>query len=156
MEPVTYTSQIKIVNPHANADFFYGPYESIENALETIIPEMRVLGRTIGIIRNEGSQETIDEYWFKDSIEDSGLILKSSISKGSKITLEFMSGLLITNIYAPNNLQIEEIIPIVNSPVTVIKVNDIIYTLGTPILQGNKITIEVNITSVINLIIQNE
>jgi hypothetical protein len=56
--------------------------------------------------------------------------------------------------YAPADLEINNIIPIVNSPTTTLKVNDVSYTLGDEIQIGDKITVEVNIPSVVNLEIE--
>jgi hypothetical protein len=66
-------------------------------------------------------------------------------------TLDFTSGSLTVNLYAPFNLSINSITNIVNVPTTTILVNAVVYTLGNPILQGNTITITVSISSVINL-----
>lgn len=70
------TQKIKIVNPHANNDELYGPYDSIENALIGVNYVLRVQGRTVGIIENG----IISEYWFKEGIEDEDLIKKISDS----------------------------------------------------------------------------
>ena len=53
--------------------------------------------------------------------------------------------------YAPDILKINTITPISGSPVVTVKVNDVSYTLGDVIPQGAKITVEVDIPSVVNL-----
>lgn len=68
------TQKIKVVNPTSNIDELYGPYTSVANALSGVPVVLRQLGRTVGII--EGG--VIQEYWFKNGITDSDLILKST------------------------------------------------------------------------------
>lgn len=61
-------------NVYPNIDAKYGPYESIEIALTNVPKSQRAIGLTIGIKSNN----SITEYWFKNSIEDSGLITKGN------------------------------------------------------------------------------
>lgn len=65
-------------------------------------------------------------------------------------TFDFMEALNIT-IYADDNYSIDEITNIVNVPTITIEVNDLPYTLGNPILLGDKIYIESDINSVIKI-----
>ena len=58
------------VTPKPEINYFYGPWESINEALNTIPQLARIKGLTVGII--EGSE--IVEYWFKDGVD---LVLKS-------------------------------------------------------------------------------
>lgn len=69
------TQPLNIVSrAYANLDAKYGPYNSIENALENIPMSLRIQGLTIGIIIDN----SIREYWWKNGIEDTNLILKSN------------------------------------------------------------------------------
>lgn len=65
---------IKIAKAVSNIDYFYGPYESIEQANSNIPKSYRKQGRTVGIIN---SQKGIDEYWYKEGIEDNHLVIKT-------------------------------------------------------------------------------
>lgn len=65
---------IKIAKAVSNIDYFYGPYESIEQANSNIPKSYRKQGRTVGIIN---SQKGIDEYWYKEGIEDNNLVIKT-------------------------------------------------------------------------------
>lgn len=58
----------------ADVDYVYGPYTSIQEALNKIPLKARTIGITIGIIENS----KIVEYWFKNGITDSDLILKQN------------------------------------------------------------------------------
>lgn len=71
-----------------------------------------------------------------------------------RITLEFMSGLLTTTIYAFANFKINSVEDVLNTPTTTILQNGNPYTLGTPIAKGDTLQIDVNTASVINLNIQ--
>ena len=72
--------------PHANLDGYYGPYSSIEEALETLNSETiagvaytkRAVGLTVGILENN----EVVEYWFKSGVEDGDLVIKTSESGG--------------------------------------------------------------------------
>jgi len=70
-------------------------------------------------------------------------------------TIELIDELSI-DFYAPADLKINTITNIVANPTIVLKVNDVVYTLGTLITQGDKITVEADIQSVINLNIKYE
>lgn len=66
-----------------NLDAWYGPYENISEALQLTLAEtspitgavttFRYIGMTVGIYNATGG---VDEYWFKDGIEDNDLIPK--------------------------------------------------------------------------------
>lgn len=58
------------ITPKPEINYFYGPWGSINEALNNIPQLARIKGLTVGII--EGSE--IVEYWFKDG---AGLVLKS-------------------------------------------------------------------------------
>jgi hypothetical protein len=55
------------------------------------------------------------------------------------------------NFYAPYDLTIESVTNVLNSPTIQIKDDNVNYTLGSTIVVGSKITINVNTASVVNL-----
>lgn len=59
-------------NPYPNLDYKYGPYTSINEALMILKKQVRSIGLTIGIIEDG----VIQEYWFKQGINDSDLVIK--------------------------------------------------------------------------------
>ena len=63
---------ISLTNPKANIDEQYGPYESIEAALEAVPSSIRAIGKTVGVMVDD----TLKEFWWKDGITDEDLILK--------------------------------------------------------------------------------
>ena len=65
-------------------------------------------------------------------------------------TIDLIEELTI-DIYAPYDLRISSVANIVNTPVTVIQVNDNSYTFNNLINQGDKITITLDVNGVINL-----
>lgn len=67
-------NQILIVNPSANVDSTYGPYNTVAEANTAIVSGLRVIGRTVGII-TDGS---VVEYWWKNGILDTDLIEKTA------------------------------------------------------------------------------
>ena len=71
-----------------------------------------------------------------------------------RITLEFMSGLLTTTIYAFADFKINSVEDVLNTPSTTIFQNGNPYTLGASIAKGDTLQIDVNTASVINLNIQ--
>lgn len=60
-------------NIYPNMDSRYGPYSSIEQALESLDVSQRSIGLTIGV----KSLNEIKEYWFKDGIQNENLKEKS-------------------------------------------------------------------------------
>lgn len=68
------TQNIKIVNPYADLDELYGPYETRDAALLAVKEGLRKPGKTLGII--EAGKVT--EYWFRQGILDSDLELKTA------------------------------------------------------------------------------
>jgi len=54
-------NRIKMLNPYSNVDALYGPYESLEEALQSVPEEVRAQGLTIGVVNNSGK---IEEYWW--------------------------------------------------------------------------------------------
>lgn len=57
------------ITPKPEINYFYGPWESKEEALDNIPQLARIIGLTVGVI--EGSE--IVEYWFKNGVD---LVLK--------------------------------------------------------------------------------
>ena len=53
--------QIKFSNKVSNVDYFYGPYESIDDANIAIEESLRMAGKTVGIITNG----KVEEYWYQ-------------------------------------------------------------------------------------------
>jgi hypothetical protein len=72
-------------------------------------------------------------------------------NKKATITVELINQ-LITDFYAPNALRINSTALISGSGTITLKVNDVAYTLGNLITQGQKITAETTTASVYNLI----
>ena len=72
-------------------------------------------------------------------------------TKKATITVELINQ-LTTNFYAPNALRINSTALISGSGTITLKVNDVAYTLGNLITQGQKITVETTSSSVYNLI----
>lgn len=65
------------------------------------------------------------------------------------ISLEFMSGLLTVDFYAPYAMKIDTVTDVKNTPTTTILVNGSAYTLGTAITLGSLITVTVSTASVV-------
>ena len=80
------SQQVKIVNPVANVDYYYGTYTSIEEACSSVPSEIRVKGKTVGILTDKG----VVEYWWKNGITDEDLVLKN-ISDIDPITQDEIS-----------------------------------------------------------------
>jgi len=71
------TQPLNIVSKaYANLDAKYGPYNSIENALENIPMSLRIQGLTVGIIIDN----EIKEYWFSKGIENNNLVPKINLN----------------------------------------------------------------------------
>lgn len=91
--PQATTSDFK---PYPQIDKRYGPYTSTSEVLTSLPKENRCIGLTIGVV----SASSIEEYWFKDGIEDSNLVKKAEDSYqtyrekgGTKTEEEFYSTL---------------------------------------------------------------
>lgn len=67
------TNRIKIVNPAANIDELYGVYQSVAEANSEIPMELRSIGRTVGVMTEDG----VEEFWYKKGIQDNDLIRKT-------------------------------------------------------------------------------
>lgn len=59
------TARINVVNPSANLDSQYGPYESTDAAVTALGPLLTdtAVGRTVGIIENG----QVVEYWWQNT-----------------------------------------------------------------------------------------
>lgn len=68
------TKRIGIVNPVANLDARYGPWPTYNDALTAFSPLIREKGLTVAVSGVEG----VVEYWYKNGITNSDLVLKSS------------------------------------------------------------------------------
>lgn len=60
------------LNPVPNLDLYYGPYDNIEEALKFLPQKVRSIGLTVGIKR----KGVINEYWFKEGIQNTDLVVK--------------------------------------------------------------------------------
>lgn len=69
-------SRIQMVNKYSHVDVYYGPYDNIIEAVNSIRKVLRDNGLTVGIYNAD--KTSIDEYWWKNGIEDSDLILKQT------------------------------------------------------------------------------
>jgi hypothetical protein len=74
-------NRIEVVNPAANIDATYGPYENVAAANAAIVEGLRVQGRTVGIL----SGGTVVEYWWKDGVTDGDLVEKTSGGGGGAV-----------------------------------------------------------------------
>ena len=89
-----------------------------------------------------------------DIIVESGLTATTAFIINTQWTLDFMDALAL-EIYAPNDISIDSIINLVNSPTTTILVNNSPYTPTTLITSGDKINVVTDINSVIQFNITN-
>lgn len=78
----TINNRIICNQQHANLDEYYGPYNSVREALEALNTETiagvtytkRAIGLTVGIIENR----EVVEYWFKSGTTDNDLVKKTA------------------------------------------------------------------------------
>lgn len=73
-QPIINNSVDDNYNPLPDIDAKYGPYSSIKEAFETLTPELRSIGLTIGIKQNN----SINEYWFNGGIDNEHLVVKQA------------------------------------------------------------------------------
>lgn len=67
--------QIKFANKVANVDYFYGPYDSKDEANTAIEAALRMAGKTVGIMSNG----KVEEYWYQPNNDGNlELILKQT------------------------------------------------------------------------------
>lgn len=75
-------NKVRIANPSANVDYYYGTYASVEEACLAVPMEVRMLGKTVGIV-DGGS---VVEYWWKSGLTDADLEEKASGGGGGADT----------------------------------------------------------------------
>lgn len=68
-------NRIKTSNAVSNIDYWYGPYQNIEEACNIIPKVRRNKGLTVGILDDTFG---IKEYWWAKGIEDNNLVLKEN------------------------------------------------------------------------------
>lgn len=71
-QPIVNNAADSEYNLFPNIDAKYGPYSSTTEALMALAPNARAIGLTVGIKTSIG----ITEYWFKNGISDSNLVVK--------------------------------------------------------------------------------
>ena len=71
-QPIVNNATNSEYNLLPNIDAKYGPYSSTTEALMALAPNARAIGLTVGIKTSIG----ITEYWFKNGISDSNLVVK--------------------------------------------------------------------------------
>ena len=71
-QPIVNNAANSEYNILPNIDAKYGPYSSTTEALMALAQEVRAIGLTVGIKTSTG----IVEYWFKNGISDSNLVVK--------------------------------------------------------------------------------
>lgn len=133
--PVTSSGTIVVTGAGTTSQYIRG-----DGSLATFptIPSAASLSEVnAGVVTNK--------YVAPDTLQDSDLAIKF------KWTLDFTSGTLSIIVYAPQDLSIDSVTDIVNSPTTTITVNSSPYTLGNTINTGDEIEITVDTSSVINL-----
>lgn len=67
------TRGLEVKGKYSNIDFLYGPYTTLQAACKRVVEAVRQKGLTVGIIE----RGSVVEYWWRDGIEDSDLILKN-------------------------------------------------------------------------------
>lgn len=67
------TRGLEVRGKYSNIDFLYGPYTTLQAACKRIVEAVRQKGLTVGIIE----RDSVVEYWWRDGIKDSDLILKN-------------------------------------------------------------------------------
>ena len=75
---------VEVRSKCSNIDFLYGPYSSVESACENVPPEIREIGKTVGIV-TEGSS-SVEEYWWEKGTADNNLVKKSFNVNWGEIT----------------------------------------------------------------------
>ena len=80
-------NRVRVANPSANVDYYYGTYNSVADACLGVPSNVRMLGKTVGIMVN-GS---VVEYWWKSGLSDADLVEKTS--GGGGVTYTFGAGL---------------------------------------------------------------
>lgn len=68
------SQKVKVANPVANIDYYYGLYESVDAACAAVPVGVRSPGKTVGIYDEVSAH--ITEYWWERGIEDYNLVPK--------------------------------------------------------------------------------
>lgn len=87
MSALTISKTLLVNAAVADNNYLYGPYTSTTAACTAIPSAIRAKGLTVGITTIEG----VVEYWFKNGITDSDLVVKSASSSSSS------SNVIVTN-----------------------------------------------------------
>ena len=66
-------NRVGVTNPYANVDARYGPWNTRNDALTSFATVLRKEGLTLGIVESG----KVVEYWYRDGILDSNLVLKT-------------------------------------------------------------------------------
>lgn len=66
-------NRVGVTNPYAAVDARYGPWNTRNDALTSFNAGLRSQGLTLGIIESE----RVVEYWYRDGVSDTNLILKT-------------------------------------------------------------------------------
>lgn len=67
------TRGLEVKGKYSDIDFLYGPYTTLQAACKRVVEAVRQKGLTVGIIE----ENSVVEYWWRDGITDSDLILKN-------------------------------------------------------------------------------
>lgn len=67
------TRGLEVRGKYSNIDFLYGPYTTLQAACKRVVEAIRQKGLTVGILE----RGSVVEYWWRDGIKDSDLILKN-------------------------------------------------------------------------------
>lgn len=81
MDYIGVLKQFAVNGASANVDYLYGPFESIETACSKVPQSIRSAGRTVGILTSSG----VVEYWWKNGVTDSDLVVKSQSDGGGSL-----------------------------------------------------------------------
>ena len=99
----------------------------------------------------QATQLEVDNGTNTDKFVTPNTLAESTYVKDFTWTVDFIDGILSTTVFAPKKFKINSISNINNSPITLIEVNGLTYTLGDTIDIGDEIEITVDVASVINL-----
>ena len=102
-----------------------------------------------GVVYNATKTDTL----FAEDMNavDNAVLALETLTSKYDFAIEFMSGVLTLDFYAPYQFKINSVTNLLNSPTTTILVAGASYTLGTNITAGSKITVTVSTASVIRL-----
>lgn len=106
-------------NKMYSTDAFAGPYESIEDAMDTVNASIRIVGREVGIYAND--HKSVDKYSFALNSNDQWVLIKNQITLPTLISAFQNDAGYITL----NDL------PVTNIPLVGVKVNGTDLTIGS-------------------------